>query len=317
MTGRTRRDAVYASALPVWPDLDARIAAAADAYRACRLCPRDCGVDRTQGPRGAFCRLGTEAFVYKELLSVGEEAAVSPTMLVDLGGCSLRCLFCSEWEHVVAPRRSPAVPLDPAWLARQMRRRRQQGARSVTFVGGEPIVNLLAVLRALAAVAPGDRLPVVWNTNGQASAAALALLGGVVTTWNVDLKFGNPRCAERLAGVHGFDAQAEVARVLAFALRDGAVDPATGLPRAIVRHLVMPGHGACCTRPALAWLADTFPGACLNLMTGYLPLGPAAGGHLRAAELGRRASAREVAEAVDTAAAAWRRAVWIDGVPRA
>ena len=298
---------------PLWPDLAARVAAAAEAYRACRLCPRDCGVDRSAGPRGAFCRLGADAFVYKELLSVGEEAAMCPTMLVDLGGCSLRCLFCSEWDHVVDPQRAPGIRLDADWFAARVQRRREQGARTLTFVGGEPIVNVLAVLNALAQVAPEDRLPVVWNTNGQASDAALDLLDGVVGTWNVDLKFGNPACARRLAGVQGFDALAEVGRVLRFALRGGPLDATTGLPRAIVRHLVMPGHTVCCTQPALAWLATTFPGAQLNLMTGYLPLGPAAGGHLRTGELGRRASAAEVADAV----AASPGAAWIDGIPRA
>ena len=39
--------------------------------------------------------------------------------------------------------------------------------------------------------------------------------------------------------------------------------------RVIVRHLLMPGHFDCCTRPALEWLAG-LPGVEVSLLTQYL-----------------------------------------------
>ena len=39
----------------------------------------------------------------------------------------------------------------------------------------------------------------------------------------------------------------------------------------IVRHLLMPGHLDCCTRPVLTALARHVPDATVNLMTGYRP----------------------------------------------
>ncbi len=130
--------------------LSDRAALAHQALISCRLCSRDCGVNRLQSRSGAFCRLDEKAWIYKELLSVGEEAVLNPTWLVDVGGCSLRCLYCSEWSQVVQPRGGPAVELEPQWFAGRMAKRQAQGARTLTLVGGEPTVNLPALLQALA-----------------------------------------------------------------------------------------------------------------------------------------------------------------------
>ncbi len=252
--------------------VSAAVAAAQAALRDCRLCPRDCRVDRSAGPQGAFCRLGADAWVYKELLSFGEEAALGgPTWLVDVGGCSLRCLFCSEWTHVVRPAADPAHRLQVDWFAQQHRRRKAQGARTLSVVGGDPTPSAPAVLAALAAVP--DALPLVWNCNGLVADQAWELLAPTVAVWSIDAKFGNGRCAQALAGVRGFDALAEVEKALMRAVRQ----PRRGsLPSLIVRHLLMPGHLDCCTEPVADRLAVLLAGcepgrAVVNWMTAYVP----------------------------------------------
>ena len=37
----------------------------------------------------------------------------------------------------------------------------------------------------------------------------------------------------------------------------------------IVRHLIMPGHTLCCTKPIVEWCRQNIPKACFNLMTGF------------------------------------------------
>jgi putative pyruvate formate lyase activating enzyme len=292
--------------------MSARVARAARAYRACRLCPRNCGVDRIASNHGAFCRLGEDAFVYKELLSRGEEAVLDPTWLVDLGGCSLRCLFCTEWAHVIDPPLR-AVRLDPAWFVPRLRQRKTQGARTLSFVGGDPTVSLLGVLRALAEVPEPDWLPVVWNCNGLLTDEARGLLHGIVATWVIDLKFGNPVCSQRLAGIPlALDAFAEVAKSLEFVLHAERRPTDEDLPPLIVRHLVMPGHLECCTRPVLTWLAAKYPQVPVNLMTMYLPSGPAARGLKAVPELAEIAGQAEVQAALQIARETTP-VLWLDG----
>lgn len=287
------------------PDLIARVETE---YRHCRLCPHACGINRlTQDPApGAFCRLGETAYVYKELLSLGEEAVISPTWLLDLGGCSLRCLFCTEWAHVVEPRAAPAVPLDPQWFRQRLALRRQQGARTVSFVGGDPTVSLLGVLRALQAVPADEMLPVVWNANGLLGDVAREVLAQVVDTWVLDVKFGNSACAKRISGEHGFDAAEQPWLTLRWLLRPSAHNER--VPQVVVRHLVMPGHVDCCTLPVLNGLAVLQTGLAgdrlaVNLMTLFLPAGPAAKRIPATPELSRLATKDEVARAVGHARA--------------
>ena len=128
----------------------------------------------------------------------------------------------------------------------------------MNFVGGLPDVNVLYILETLAHCPPDTH--VVWNTNLWTTEEAVDRLTGVVGTWLADLKFGSDRCAKRLAGVDGYTERLH--RLLPLAARSGEL---------LVRHLLMPGHLECCTRPALEWLRQNVPEATVNLMTGYHP----------------------------------------------
>lgn len=223
----------------------------------CRLCPRDCRADRRAGELGR-CGAGPDAAFYMDYVHYGEEAELVPSHTVYLTGCNLRCVFC----HTAEERRTrPARRLTPAALGELVERGRAQGARNLNLLGGEPTVNLPALLRLLAAVR--DVPPVVWNTNLYATGEALARLEGLVEVWLADLKFGSAACGERLAGAADYW---DVARA-----RLGELDAA----RTIVRHLVLPGHLDCCTRPVLEWLAAELPNVRVSLKLDYLVM-PAA-----------------------------------------
>ncbi len=130
----------------------------------------------------------------------------------------------------------------------------------------------------------------------------------------MDYKFGDERCAARLSGARGYTATLD-ARLGQLAA-PGSARPGA---RLIVRHLVMPGHLACCTVPALDHVARVAPGATVNLMTGYHPFhlaGRGLGG--AAAELGRGLTGAERAEVRALAAALpsrWGLVAWLDGRP--
>jgi putative pyruvate formate lyase activating enzyme len=263
------------------PDrLATALAWAEERYGACDVCARACGVDRHGGERG-LCGLGVAGRVYKEYLHFGEEQALLPSHTIFLTGCSLRCAFCSDDGPVRQPL-AHGHAVAPEALAARIARRRREGATNVNFVGGVPDVNLLYILRALSHC-PSDT-HVVWNTNLWTTPATIAALTGVVGTWLADLKFGNDRCAKKLAGVDAYTATLRAA--LPLAARAGNL---------LVRHLVMPGHLGCCTAPALAWLSEHLPGVPVNLMTGYLPFQLAGAGGPMGARLAPRDRAAAVA----------------------
>jgi len=263
------------------PTIHERAAEARELLHACRLCPRACGVDRTAGEKG-FCGLTDTARCFREVLHYGEEEELIPSHQVFLAGCNLRCEFCAVGEWNVSPDEAPE--LDLSRMRECIRRRLEEGARTLNFLGGEPTASILGVLRLLEGLQV--EVNVLWNSNMYFSAPAARLLDGVVDIYLADFKCGNATCAERLLGAKDY---VEVVREnLRFARAAGDL---------IVRYLVLPGHGECCLEPILGWIEENMPEVKLSLRRDYLP--PARAGHAPAGML----SEREYMEAVERASA--------------
>jgi putative pyruvate formate lyase activating enzyme len=221
----------------------------------CCLCAHHCGVNRLAGERG-LCGAGEGARVFSAQVEVGDELQVSPTFAIALSGCDLRCDFCvtglSSWNSRLGSL------VQPVQLAAQALAALESGAESVMILGGEPSIHLPFVL-AFVAELP-DTACVVWKTNGHQSQEIRPLLEGVFDVWLIDLKFGNPECAGRLAGVPGY--MEVVTENLVWAREHADL---------IVRHLLLPGHLDCCWKPVASWLATELPGVKVSLRTEFWP----------------------------------------------
>ena len=223
--------------------------------RRCRLCPRLCQVDRTQ-TQGAPCGAGEKAHFYLTYLHYGVEKALSPTQNVFLHGCNLTCLFC---DTAAERQRSSSLELTPQILDQLMTLAEQGGATAVNFVGGEPLVNLPALLLLLEA-AP-KRIPVLCNTNLYCMEDTLEKAMEAFPLWVVDFKVGNDACAKTVVGASDYwDVLTARLKVLWEEKKDNLM----------VRHLVLPGHLDCCTHPILEWMSKHCPGIRLSLRTDYL-----------------------------------------------
>lgn len=256
--------------------LDLKIELARRMLEHCELCARRCGVNRLAGERG-FCHLGDGAVVAEHFVHIAEEAPINPSLVVSLAGCGLRCQYCQQGT-ILDPRRVAGEALDASLWARL----EPAGARSLSFVGGNPDESLYSILAFLAAMPDAWRLPVVWNTHAYATWPVLELLHGVVDAWLPDFKYADDGCARRLSLAPAYFAQAggAIGRMLAQAAP------------VIVRMLVLPGHVDCCHRPALDQLARfNAAGLRVSVRGQYCPdwrIGPADGA------LNRRPLADEV-----------------------
>lgn len=245
----------------------------------CQLCPHRCGAARATGQ--GVCRVDQRTFIASEMLHYGEEEMLRPAHAIFFAGCTATCTFCTAARFAFRP--TYGTQATPAALAAAIRRRQAEGARTLEFVGGDPLPHLPFVLATLALLE--DAMPpVVWNSNFYHTPEALALLDGVVSIYLPDLKFGNDRCAADLGGMPDY-----------WATVTEAITWATGRGQVIVRHLLMPGHFACCTRPVLHWLAQAGPGILVSLLTQYVS--PA---HLRG-DLARPLDSAEVTQAATLA----------------
>jgi len=220
--------------------------------KSCAFCERRCGVDRRT--ELGWCRVGEDSYVSSEFLHMGEEWELVPSHTIFFCGCTFECVYCQNWQISQHPTAGDVKT--PESLASAVERRFAQGAKNVNFVTPTPHVH--TVLDTLLHL--DMPVPVVWNSNMYHTQEVAELLDGVVDVYLGDLKYGSDACAYRLSGAKGYW---EVAtRNFLHAERCGEV---------LLRHLVLPSHIECCTRPIIEWAAEHLRGALFNLMFQYHP----------------------------------------------
>jgi len=224
----------------------------------CRFCEWKCRVNRLKSSNGA-CRLGKDAYVASVFIHIGEEPELVPSYTVFFSHCNFKCVFCQNWD---ISQIHSGSPVEPEHLARVIYHEwSHRRIRNVNWVGGEPTPNLHFILDVL--VRLDANIPQVWNSNLYNSVEALKLLDGVIDLWLPDFKYGNNDCALRLSKIPKyFDV---VTRNLGIINSNG--------DEILIRHLVLPNHIECCSKPVLEWIAKNLDRSKVrvNVMAQYRP----------------------------------------------
>jgi len=248
----------------------------------CRLCPRNCGVVRAAGEKG-FCGTEDKVLLARAALHHWEEPPLSGTRgsgTVFFSGCALRCAFCQNRQ---ISRGGRGRPVTQAELAATMCDLEAQGAHNINLV--TPTHFSTQIIAAVAeARAAGLTVPVVYNTSGYETVAAVERLAGTVDVFLTDFKYHDPELARELSGAARYPEAALQALAAMLKLTGSYREDTDGLAQSgvIVRHLALPG----CIEDSRAALADVFA-LCGNrvrysIMSQYTPPGL---GSLRANEL--------------------------------
>jgi putative pyruvate formate lyase activating enzyme len=240
----------------------------------CRVCPRECRVDRYH--ELGTCATGAEPLVASWNLHFGEEPVISGRRgsgTVFLANCNLRCAFCQNHDISQRPadfvgHEVPAEALAAIFLELQDR-----GAHNVNWVS--PSHQVPQLVRALALAADrGLTIPIVYNSNGYDSVEVLRLLDAVVDIYMPDLKFADPAAGCWLSGIDDYPARARAA--LAEMYRqvgdDWLLAPDGALQRGLlIRMLVLP-DGLAGVEASLEWVAHTLsPTVAISLLAQYHP----------------------------------------------
>lgn len=234
--------------------LDLKIELADRILESCHLCERACGVNRLAGERG-YCK-AEEARVASKFVHWGEEPDIIPSYTIFFNRCTFRCIFCQNWD--ISQRRA-GKHIPEGVLSRDIERM-MGSVRNVNWVGGEPTPNLAYILRVLNECTA--RLPQIWNSNMYMSRETMSLLTGIVDVYLSDFKYGPGSCAEELSDVPNY--WEVVSRNHRIANEHAEI---------VMRHLVMPDHVDCCTKPIMDWVAENLDTSkvVVNIMDQYRP----------------------------------------------
>jgi len=251
----------------------------------CRLCPRECGVDRKSGKTG-FCQTADQASLSHAVLHFGEEPVLSglhdcaketDKISVDrsgsgtlfFSGCNLKCRFCQNYQISWL---NQGEELDSDELASRMISLQNKGALNINLVS--PAHILIPILKALqVAYIQGLHIPLVYNSNGYEKAEVIRHLEGIVDIFLPDFKYFSPKLSEALSQapdyfLHASASIREMSRQMPHLACDDRDIAWKGL---ILRHLILPGQSEDSIK-ILEWMDQNLAdGFALSLMSQYKP----------------------------------------------
>ena len=237
-------------------------------YVNCKLCPRECGIDRTQGKTG-YCRCPDTAMVAKTMLHKWEEPALAGnggSGAIFFGGCTLGCKYCQNRAISGGP---VGKAMDSTQLRQVMEDLIAQGAENIDLV--TPTQYLPTIRPALV---PKLAVPVVYNCGGYEKAETIASLDGLVDIYLPDLKYADNRLAMALSGCGDYF-QVATAAIKEMVKQVGPVvwDGDKVVRGVIIRHLILPGFVDNSLK-VLDWIGDTFASGevLVSLMRQYTPM---------------------------------------------
>lgn len=237
----------------------------------CRLCPRECGVDRSQ--KAGYCGMGEKIIAAKAMLHHWEEPCISGTGgsgAVFFSGCILRCVYCQNYE-ISTEKYGKEITVEP--LSEVFLELQDQGAENIDLVNPTHFVpQIIEALRL--AKDHGLRLPIVYNSGGYEKIETLKSLDGVIDVYLPDVKYYNEELAIRLSNAPNYFNTA-MAAVEEMVRQTGKPVLVNGklLRGTIVRHLVLPN----CYKDSVEIvkrLGERLGGEILfSLMSQYTPFG--------------------------------------------
>ena len=205
----------------------------------CRLCPRECGVDRTTAH--GFCGMGAELSAARAMLHMWEEPPISGTRgsgAIFFSGCPLRCVFCQNHD---LSHEGYGATITPRRLADIMLELEAEGAHNVNLVS--PTQYLPKILEALDLIKHRLSVPVVYNTGGYERKEAIEALDGYVDIYLPDIKFYSSELSSRYAKAPDYFARAlDALSVMTEQVGPCVFDDEGMMKKGVIlRHLVLPG----------------------------------------------------------------------------
>lgn len=270
---------------------------ALEILKSCSLCPRNCGVDRTNGKKG-YCRALFLPEVSSYSPHFGEEKPLvgfHGSGTIFMTHCNLRCHFCQNYS-ISHLGEGQEVPFER--LARMMVELQSIGCHNINFV--TPTHYVPQILKSLPfAIEEGLRIPLVYNTGGYDSVETLQLLDGVFDIYMPDIKFAHSSPAEEFCQASDYPGAVKNAIKEMHRQAGDLVTNKKGiaLRGLLVRHLVLPSRLSG-SREVMHFLAtEISKETYVNVMDQYYPCGKIG----RNSPLARRITREEYEEAVEAA----------------
>lgn len=234
----------------------------------CSICPRQCNRDRAI--QNGFCGAGSSITVARAAPHFWEEPCISGkngSGTVFFSGCSLRCVFCQNYE---ISRKSVGKTVTPDELYNIFKELKARNVHNINLVTADHfIAQILPVLKR----AKSLELPIVLNTSSYLKGEVLDALDGIVDVYLADFKFFNKITAQKYANAPDYPDIAKTA-IAKMVRQAGAPQFENGIMTrgVIVRVLVLPDN-IIEAKQTIKYLYNTFgDDIYISVMSQYTPV---------------------------------------------
>ncbi len=229
----------------------------------CIFCERQCKINRIDRKKG-FCLIPNDSYLSSAFLHMGEESVLIPSGTIFFQGCNFECIFCQNYDISQAWKgkrniADMAQKVNIKELAHLADSLEKKGAININYVGGDPIPNIHTIVGSLNY--QKSNICQLWNSNFFLTDKALSLIIDFMDFWLPDFKFSS-KCAKKYSNINNYT---EVIR------RNLKRVHNYGSGEICIRHLVLPNHIECCSKPILDFIAKEVPKSVVNIMGQYRP----------------------------------------------
>lgn len=235
----------------------------------CKICPRECGVDRTKNL--GFCGCGEKIRVnyvmlhhFEEPIISGDECGVGSGAIF-FAGCNLRCEYCQNYE---LSHGAVGQDIEIEDLVKIIKGLEDMGAYNINLV--TPTHFTMQIIEALKIYKP--KIPVVWNTSGYEKPETIEQLRGYVDIFLTDFKYmgeGGGKLSN--AENYSYYATHSILKMRDIVGKDKVID---GFMKRgiIVRHLVLPTFTSDSLK-VLEWISKNLgKDTIVTIMNQYVPM---------------------------------------------
>ncbi|HEX3008753.1 MAG TPA: radical SAM protein [Bacteroidales bacterium] len=210
----------------------------------CRICPRNCGINRIAGELG-YCRSDAAFHISSVCIHKGEEPVISGKKgicNVFFSRCNLQCLFCQN--HEISRNKGDVIEKKMTFdeVIQKIKETLLHTENVVGFVSPSHFVpHVKAIINALRS--DGLNPVFVYNTNGYDSVDSLKSLEGYIDVYLPDLKYADADLSLAFSQARNYPDVAGEALKEMFRQKGSTLkvdDNGIAVSGMIIRHLVLP-----------------------------------------------------------------------------
>ena len=212
-----------------------------DMLKCCKLCPRNCGVNRLEGQVG-YCNSDSHIKAARASLHMWEEPCISGkngSGTVFFSNCNLKCVFC---QNISISTGGKGEFITKERLGEIFLEQQDRGANNINLV--TPTHYVPQIIEGIQAARDnGLKIPIVYNSGGYENVETIKALEGYIDIYLPDLKYYNDKYAIKYSKAPGYFKAASMAIDEMVKQAGKPVFDENGMMKkgVIIRHLMLPG----------------------------------------------------------------------------